>query len=713
MFTQTARWQVVGTPYVRATVHADYTPPGWPDLVNGDRDAWCEWLRSVWGHGELAAAISHASPTLSNRVDVLLCGGLVRRTRARRVVAAVMRYVLRAQHRATPFGTFAGVTTAQFGEHVSVRWHGYRRIVAPTGAWVAGVAQQLQALPALLSRTQVIANSTASLQDGQLVVPQVARPDPGHPLATSKQARLRYTSAVQVAMESARHPTSWGSVVEAVSTAHPDEACEGITTMLTQLVWVGALLTNLRPPSTASPVERLEATLRGIGPGGTLVAKKANRIQEAIGTANAAGNGTGAAMEAMRELSSLPSLGVDLRLDADITLPRTVAHAAQDAMGMLEMLCPHRDGLASWRGWRERFIDRYGTGSLVPVAKVVEPSGVGYPDWDDKANASSAVSARDRWLLEQAQAAALDHRHEVLVDDLVTMMRGEEHARTVRHTEMRVRLESPSPAALDSGRFRLAVLGVSRTAATVAGRFASMTDTVGQLGTILRSLPGPLPVQLSFPPQTARSAHVARVPQLLDHVVSVAEYPSPGALGVDDLAVGCDGGGLFLWSHSLGCRVQPVVPHALNLRFAPALVRFLAELPRAERMPATNFTWGGASRLPFVPRLRSGRIVFSPACWRVRPEDLPPPQARWQEWDQVWSAFATRRRVPTVVELGGGDQWLRLDLAEDDHRYLLRNHLTSTGAAVLQEAPDPRSSGWCGGRPHELLFQLTRPQGEV
>jgi hypothetical protein len=624
-----------------------------------------------------------------------------------------MRYVLRAQHRATPFGTFAGVTTAHFGEHASVGWHGHRLIVAPAGAWTTAVVHQLEASPELLSRTRVVANSTASVQDGQLVIPQVARPEPGHPLAASKEARLRYTSAVRVALESARHPTSWDSVVEDVSAAHPDEACEGITTMLTQLVWVGALLTNLRPPSTAPPMEHLEATLRAMGPGGTLVAKKANRIQEAIDTANATGNGTGAAMEAMRELSSLPPLGVDLRLDADITLPRTVAHAAQDAMDMLESLCPHRDGLANWRGWRERFIDRYGTGSLVPVVEVVEPSGVGYPDWDDKANTDRAVASRDRWLLEQAQAAALDHRHEVLADDLLTIMRDEAHAPTVSHTEMRVRLESPSPAALDSGRFRLAVLGVSRTAATVAGRFASLTDTAGQLGTLLTSLPGPLPVQLSFPPQTARSVHVARVPQLLDHVISVAEYPPPGALGVSDLAVGCDGQGLFLWSHSLERRIQPVVPHALNLRFAPMLVRFLAELPRAERMPATDFSWGAASRLPFLPRLRLGRIVLSPACWRVRPEDLPPSRARWQEWDQVWSAFATRRRVPTVVVLGGGDQWLRLDLSEADHRYLLRTHLTTTGTAVLQEAPDPRSFGWCGGRAHELLFQLTRPQGEV
>ncbi|OLT25403.1 hypothetical protein BJF83_22865 [Nocardiopsis sp. CNR-923] len=660
----------------------------------------------MWKDQEVSAAISHASPVLASRVDAFLRHTPMRRTRARRVVASVIRYVLRAQHRATPFGHFAGITTARIGERVHVRWDGHRLVASPTGAWVADAVTGLESSLDVLSHTRVIANPATTAQDGQLVIPQTFRPDSG-PFATTAKAAVAHTDAVQAVLDVARDPVPWATVVEAVGEAYPDEAETDIHGMLAGLVRVKALLTNLHPPSTVPPLEHLETTLPTLGSRGRPAAQVVGRAKDALAKYNATGDDLEAVEEAMGALSDEPAVGVDTHLDADIALPHAVARTAADAMGLLEDLSPHPEGLVGWAGWRTSFTDRYGTGVLIPVEQVV--AEVGYPNWGTTAD--RPLAARDRWLLEHAQAAALDRRREIDADALLDRVRGQDHAPPVAHSEINVRVESPSPAALDSGRFRVVVLGTSRTAAAMAGRFAAMTATGGQLAVALASTPGVVPVQLSFPPNLARHTHVARVPRLLDHVLSVAEHPPLGALGVDDLMVGCDEEGVFLWSRTLGARVEPVVPHAFNLRHAPALVRFLAELPRADRMPVSAFCWGAASQLPFLPRVRSGRIVLSPAQWRVRPRDLPADRAPWRVWDQAWTDLADRRHLPRHVELGGSDQRLCLDLSELAHRFLLRTHLTTSGAAVLREAPDVRSFGWCQHRPAEVLFQLTRTEG--
>ncbi|APC36908.1 hypothetical protein A9R04_20505 [Nocardiopsis dassonvillei] len=406
-----------------------------------------------------------------------------------------------------------------------------------------------------------------------------------------------------------------------------------------------------------------------------------------------------------------------MRVDADLALPVAVARAAEQAAHMLTVLSPYPDGLPAWCTYRERFADRYGD-ALVPVREVVHPqTGLGFPAGyatADTEGRAEPLTGRDRWLLEQAQAAALDGRREISADALLDQLVAQQSAPPPGHTELNLRVESPSRAALDSGRFRVAVLGASRSAATMAGRFAVLAGVQDGLHEAVShtTSTGAVPVQLSFPPLRARSAHLLRSGRLLDHVVSVGEYPGPGPgqLGVDDLAVGCDDDGLFLFSRALARRVEPVVPHALNLRYAPPLARFLAEIPRSGRAVVLGFDWGAASTLPFLPRVRSGNVVLANTRWRVRAADLPPRTASWPRWRREWVVWAERRNLPGVVDLGKGDQRLRLDLAEPAHLFLLRAQVDKEGGTVLTEAPDPRSSGWCEGRPTEVLVQLCRKE---
>jgi hypothetical protein len=721
-------WRVVGQPLLRASLLDGLPTNGVPDLSGSDPSPWLEWLRRVRKHPGLAEAIRHASPDLAVGVEALLDQdpAAARARRARKAIAAVLRYMLRADSRATPFGLFAGVTAATFSERSRVVWGGaHRKVLSPGGAWVAEVVSALEALPVVREHLLVVVNNTAVEECGHLVVPQYARPDPGAPGSDAEQVEVRINSAVRLVLETAREPVSWSTLRAKLAAEYPAESAVSTDAMLARLVQVRALLTSLAPASTETdPLDCLVSFLTQIN-GCALpeVRPLVSLLQEAhtaVEEHNRGGKSStlGRADEAVSRVSRVQPLGVDVRVDADLALPVAVARAAEQAAHMLTALSPHPDGLPAWRTYRERFADRYGD-ALVPVREVVHPrTGLGFPSGyatvADAEGRAEPLTDRDRWLLEQAQAAALDRRREISADALLDELAARQSAPPPGHTELNLRVESPSRAALDSGRFRVAVLGTSRSAATMAGRFAALTGVRGDLRQAVSrtTFTGAVPVQLSFPPLRARSAHLVRSERLLDHVVSVVEYPAPGPgqLGVDDLAVGCDDGGLFLFSRILARRVEPVVPHALNLRYAPPLARFLAELPRAGRAVVIGFDWGAASSLPFLPRMRSGNVVLANARWRVRAADLPPRTAPWPEWRREWVVWAERRNLPGVVDLGKGDQRLRLDLAEPAHLFLLRAQVDKAGGTVLTEAPDPRSSGWCEGRPTEVLVQLCRKE---
>jgi thiopeptide-type bacteriocin biosynthesis protein len=120
----------------------------------------------------------------------------------------------------------------------------------------------------------------------------------------------------------------------------------------------------------------------------------------------------------------------------------------------------------------------------------------------------------------------------------------------------------------------------------------------------------------------------------------------------------------------------------------------------------TDFEWGAAATLPFLPRLRSGRVVLAPARWRLGTADLPVRTTDWATWDTALAEWRTRRRLPQRVYLVDGDWRLPLDLDESVHRVLLREHLNTRPHAVLDEGTGQDAAGWCGGRAHEVVVPL-------
>ncbi|MFG3715993.1 lantibiotic dehydratase [Micromonospora sp. NPDC047730] len=657
----------VGAALIRIAVYPKgLVLPAWPDLAHGHPDQWREWLDKTWRLPGFAAAVACAAPQLADQIQRALDGEPVPQQRLRRLVQSAVRYLLRWTTRATPFGTFAGVAPVQFGARATVRLGGAHRAVSrPDGQFIAEHTAQAEQNLATLRAVAVVTNSLGYRRGNKWMLPCA------HTEGDRRwDVEIRLTGPILAAIQAARSPVGFAEL--AATVAGPASVTDA-ERLLAELVHSGVLLSALRPPMTATDPAAHVARHYAIPQLGSRVA-------------------------------------IDLRADIAVTLPPPVLREAERAASTLVAVAPpHAVG---WAEYHNAFIERWGPGAAVPIRDVLNVLGFPAGYRGSTRRAPALFSARDRLLGQLAQQAALDGCAEVVLDDvLIDRLRGDDDRPPIPHTELRFTLAADTPHDLDRGAFTLTVLSGSRHAGVAAARFLHLLTAAELAGfqQVYRNLPTALPgaatVQLSGPPLDARLTAVARAPELLP-VLPVGDFHLAPPWTVEDLAVTGDGRRLWLVSLATG---QPVEPLLFNSVLLPTLqqplMRFLAEIWTAWTAPCSRFDWGHASGLPFLPRIRRGRTIVHPARWIIDSTVLPAPGTAWPQWRAAWQRHRQQRHIPQQVLVGDDDIRLRLDLDEDAHLAVLRDHLDRHPRTVTTEAAG--AAGWIDDRPAELLLTLT------
>ncbi|MET9411555.1 lantibiotic dehydratase [Streptomyces sp. NPDC002935] len=661
----------------------------WPDLTgpSATTASWRAWLQHAWQAADFAAAVKAASPDLASRVDQVCAGQSLPELAVRRTVLSVLRYLLRARTRATPFGLFAGVAAARIGAAPSLRMGtGHRAFARPDAAWTTALIDRFEEHSGLRPHLMVLASSLVAERDGYVVIEHRPR---GTRDGASEHVQIRLTGPVREALDGARTPILWSDLVAKLSAGFPTAPLTAIEKLLAGLVRQRFLITSLRPAMTATdPLAALLTHTQYLAPAETA------------------------------ELREYPKASLDLRVDWDLVVPETVAQEAAAAAKALTRLAP-RSALAGWAEWHSRFLERYGPRAVVPVADAVD--ALGYPSsylGSTTTSPPSPLPDRDSRLIKLAHRAGMQRRIEVELDDAAL----EELATTdpghcvQPSTEVTVRIDAASLPALQHGEFTLHVVGVARSAGTTTGRFLTILEDEDRrrMTNVHAGLPGvhqgALLAQISSTPLSAPAENVARAPQVTRLVISLGDYQGSDTslIPLTDLAVTADAERLHLVSLSRRRPVHTLLLNAVDLGYhTHPLARFLAEAPVALAVPCTGFMWGtAASSLPFLPALRYGRTLLSPARWLLTSDDIPGASAPWPQWGEALTQWRRDVHLPERVYLSEADQCMALDLAEPSHRALLRTHLDRDGKVTLHPAPQPQDLGWTSGRAHEVVIPL-------
>lgn len=330
------------------------------------------------------------------------------------------------------------------------------------------------------------------------------------------------------------------------------------------------------------------------------------------------------------------------------------------------------------------------------------------------------MTERDVTLLKLIQQATIDGRTEIaLTEQTIDDLRVGDHAKMLgpARVEVAFQLHTASRDALDHGQFQLWITGAPMHANSMVGRFAyllSDEDRRRLTATYASTRERTVAAQLSFRPRREHNENITRTPQLLPRVIPLAEHRSDdeSLIRLDDLAVTADASQLSLVRISTGEHVQPHIPHALETTTqTPPLARFLAEVATARCGVFGPLGFGVAHDMPFLPRVRHGRVVLSAARWLLNAADLRPADSRAAAWDHALGAWRERWRVPSTVVLCESELRLPLDLDDSRDRSLLRSRLERNRAGKVELRESGPGDAWAG-RACELVVPLTAAPNE-
>ncbi len=376
--------------------------------------------------------------------------------------------------------------------------------------------------------------------------------------------------------------------------------------------------------------------------------------------------------------------------------------------------------------------DRAGTphraDRLVGIRELLDPArGLGAPDgytWPttEAATANPTIQrdpARMRLLHRLLGAALRDGANEVeLTDAMIGELIIDEpvHAAVPNSCELTFHVVAPSLDALSDGDFRLVVApspGSHHAGATLA-RFADLLPPEASAIVAAESAAIPVHVNdavrvdLAFMPRSGKAANLTHT---VAHNGKRIAVGLPDATGVEeialaDVAIGATTERLCAVQLSTGREIVPVLNNMVSaMTQAPNAARLLWEIGLEGQRLWEPWTWAALAEMPFVPRIRHGRIVLAPAVWRLDvligvPEaDFARAVAQWRrEW-----------RVPERILVVQMDQRLLFDLSDPAHLELLWDELRKDPAIVAHEVPGAEGSyDGIGGHTREVVVPLSR-----
>ncbi|MEU6379534.1 lantibiotic dehydratase [Streptomyces sp. NPDC046909] len=684
-----------------------------------------QWLAEVW-HDPLPEALSAASPILCQRVTDILNGRLTDARRIRRAVRSMAAYLLRWNHRPTPFGVFAGVAPAQPAASPGVQWgDGYRTVLRPDADWLTDVITRLEASPELLARLTVVANNTGRTRGNRHVVEGM--PTDAHtPGYAPVELSVRRTRPVAAVLEAARTPIPYDLLVQRLAEQFPGARPDQVTGLIGDLLGKHILISSLWPPMTsldtlAHLCDELEKADAAHIPGLAKLTGQLAAIQSTLAHPDTVnpwipGGRLAQSMHRVSATGRVPLL-VDAALDCTVRIPEALLDEAAEAAGVMHQLSPHPYGYPQWRDYHQRFLDRYGAGAVVPVLDLVADSGLGLPAGflgSERARPPYQVTDRDEKVLRLLQETILAGRSELVLTRATITDLTAGHAEPLLplpRAEIAVEIHAPSLDAVRDGDYRLLVTGAPRPGSSMLGRFAHLLPPSAQTAltdSYAIASPGAVAAQLSFAPRRRRNENVSRTLQVLPQVIPLGQHHEAGSgvIPLDDLAVTADDRRFCLVRLSTGQHVEPRVPHALEASVhTPPLARFLAEITTARSAAYRKFTFGVAATMPYLPRVRYKRTILAPARWLLSDQDLPGRSAPMSDWDTALDRWRERLRVPARLALVEDGQQLPLDLDQHIHRALLRAGVDRNRTVELRESTTPQDWAWIG-RPHELLIPL-------
>ena len=699
---------------------------GWAEGAVQDREVLRARLREIVARPEVREAIFVSSPSLEALIDAWAADpDTPRNAECER---ALVRFVARMCGRPTPFGLFAGVSTGIVGAKTSLVLDGreaYRRHTRLDASFLVDVVERHE------PSTYVPNPSLYRSADRRRYV----RSRPGADERRHLLVSVRDSHALAACLAAADRGATTAAITEALAESGVD------------IERAGRYVDDLVEQQVLVPTVDLQMTgadaVYGLGDAVPALAQAGSDLaaldEESLGIRPERYRAIAATLEGLTEEPQLDRLfQVDMRKSSTrATLGEEVVREILRALELRRRIAPANEDSAL-RRFVERYMRRF-EGREVPLLEALDPDlGVSFDD--DDAGAAPLLDGL-RAAEPTTQAERFGSREEHLLFRLVELQADGRRELVLDASDV-ARLENPaaeplpeaaaaiavvaarSEEALAGGRFRVLVYGADGpSGARLLGRFCH-ADPV-----LRAAVEEHLRAEEALDPE-AVFAEVVHLPRARDvNVVArpvlreweIACLGQPGApperqLPLDDLLVSIHRGRVVLRSQQLGRRVVPRMTTAHNFhQRGVSAYRLLCRLQEQGLSNGAGF-WGPLASVPWLPRVRSGRIVLERERWRLTADELDGADGK----DAAVAAVQDWRRrlgVPRFVSHVSPAVELTVDLdnvlAVDGLVQALRAHGT---ARLAEQFPPPEElcvHGPEGAFVHELVVPFVRSRAPV
>lgn len=544
--------------------------------------------------------------------------------RTERIRSALLRYLVRATARPTPFGLFAAVGIGTIADDspgaTGVRLAGRSIRATRTAAdlgWLRTLLRQEKPAVRLRPNDLICRGERRIFRPGG---------------ATDASLSIAYTGFVARSLAHARAGVTADELCRLLCQDFPDLPETRVQRSVDRLCDYGVLVA--------------EPTIGLLG--GTFeqpaVLDKARQLIEEVDAVLPDGTGE-AALAALRgELRALvpDHRGEVIRVDAALAsvragVPRTVAEAAATAATAAICLAP-QGYPAHLAAHVHAFVARYGQRAEVPVRQALSAElGIGPPNGYTRPPRDHPLPAVGRTpaatlgalLLRRLTEPNRPHRTEIeLTDAELAGLAGDSTDRRppLPAVDVHLQIACESETKLRAGDWRAVLSGPGVVAGgRTFGRFAAgvlADDLPDRLAELARQEEATHPelifAELNYVPDSGHLAAIAVRPAIRRYEIPINVAPAAPAsqvIDVDDLLLAVTGDRFLLRSARLDREVVVTQGHLLSPELAPNLCRFLLDVSQARWRTPGRLSWGAAEGSPYLPRVSYRGIVLRRAHW--------------------------------------------------------------------------------------------------
>jgi thiopeptide-type bacteriocin biosynthesis protein len=392
-------------------------------------------------------------------------------------------------------------------------------------------------------------------------------------------------------------------------------------------------------------------------------------------------------------------LQVDACRQGTVKLNRKIAASIEKGVDLLSRIMPYKEN-KTIAAFRKAFFERYEY-ETVDLCVALDPEiGIGYP-------VRHAPHVAESFLLKDLHFAESKEPKVLEGSDFQTFLLRKysdalAHRRpiTLMESELEPFLKSPKlPASLYAfvslfarpgreGDCDIYIKGAhGPSAATLIGRFCHLSsDLTTRVRETLKK------EELSkaeaifaevIHANEARIGNISTRPALRSYEIPILaksgvdrEY----TINVSDLTISYADDRLMLRSKKMNCEVVPRLSSAHNFtNDTISLYRLLCDLQYEGIQSTVAWDWGILSEAPYLPLVRIGDLILSPAKWHLSKQEIKAIQ-KTKDLPSIVDSLRTQHQICRHVLVGEGDHKMVIDLEDKEQLPLFRKVMETSNA---------------------------------